>query len=254
MQATIADNRELAPGCFKMTLSGVGPICRGEPGQFVMVRGDWGTDPLLPRPLSIYRFKGENDQIEIVIRVVGTGTKRLSEMKANDRVELIGPLGTPFPRPEGKKRVILTAGALGIAPLMALAEVIPDGRALLIIGGKAKEDVIFFEQDAQRIRVETVCMTEDGSFGGRGTAISALSSRVRRDDIVYGCGPKGMLKEIGRLSGSIGFRALVSLEERMACGIGVCLGCAVKGVHGHYMHVCKDGPVFDAKDIAWDEV
>jgi dihydroorotate dehydrogenase electron transfer subunit len=254
MRATIRENRELTPGYFRLTLSDVSPVTAGKPGQFVMVRGDWKTDPLLPRPLSIYRFNKETDEIEIVFRVVGKGTKRLSETAPGRQVNLVGPLGRPFPTADRKKRMILVGGGIGVAPLMALAEAARGDDTLLIVGGKTKDDVLFVDRDVRRIPIDTVCATEDGSTGERGTAVSALSSRVTGDDVVYACGPVGMLKEVARLSGEVGFTAWVSLEERMACGIGACLGCAVKGTSGHYLHVCKDGPVFDAKDIAWDDL
>jgi dihydroorotate dehydrogenase electron transfer subunit len=253
MKATIKENRELVRGYFAMTLSELGDTFRGEPGQFVMIRGDWGTDPLLGRPLSICRFHPEHGQIEILYRVMGRGTRRLSEMKAGQTVDINGPLGKPFPRPDGSKRVILTAGAIGAPPLISLAESMAV-RPLLIVGGRTRNDVVFITDEARGLGIETIYVTEDGSYGQKGTAVSELAGRVRENDLVYSCGPNRMLAEVARLSGEVGFEAYVSFEERMACGIGVCLGCAVKHTNGSYVHVCKDGPVFNVKDIAWDEL
>ncbi len=253
MKARIVGNRELGPGYYKMTLSDVGPVASGEPGQFVMVRGEWGTDPLLGRPFSIARFLEEIDTIEIIYRVAGRGTKKLSRTAAGQPIHLIGPLGRPFPRPDTGRRVILVAGAIGAPPLIALAESI-EPRPLLIMGGKTKGDVTFITEDARDLALETVFVTEDGSFGERGSAISALESRARADDLIYACGPNRMLAEINRLSKKIGFEAFVSFEERMACGMGMCLGCAVKGADGEYLLTCKDGPVFDVKQIRWEKI
>jgi dihydroorotate dehydrogenase electron transfer subunit len=122
------------------------------------------------------------------------------------------------------------------------------------MGGKTRHDVDFIVEDTRELAVQTVLATEDGSLGERGTAISALEGRAKPEDLVYACGPKGMLAEIHRLSNKIGFGAFVSFEERMACGMGMCLGCAVKGADGHYLLTCKDGPVFDVKQIRWEEI
>lgn len=250
MKATIRENRELTPRYFAMTLSGLSDAFRGEPGQFVMVRGDWGTDPLLARPLSVCRFHPEEGQIRIIYRVAGRGTRRLSEIEPGGTVGIIGPLGRPFPRPDGTRKVVLVAGAIGAPPLIALAESM-DARPLLIVGGKSAGDVDFIDDEIGALNIETIRVTEDGSRGEIGTAVSELAKRVGGDDLVYACGPNRMLAEIARLSAERRFAAYVSLEQRMACGIGVCLGCAVRHSDGRYVHVCKDGPVFDVKDIDW---
>ncbi len=253
MKATIKQNRELVPRYFSMTLSGMGDAFRGEPGQFLMVRGDWGTDPLLGRPLSICRLHPEGGQVRIIYRIMGKGTRRLSEMKAGQTVDVTGPLGKPFPRPDGKRRVILAAGGIGAPPLVALAESM-DVRPLLVIGGKTRNDVLFISDETRDLGIETVWVTEDGSHGERGTAVSELAKYVGKGDLVYACGPNRMLAEIARMSAEIGFGAYVSFEERMACGIGVCLGCAVRHTDGRYVHVCKDGPVFNVTDIDWESL
>ncbi len=253
MKATIQQNKELVPRYFTMTLVGVGDTIRGEPGQFVMIRGDWGTDPLLGRPLSICRFHPEDGQIRIVYRVMGRGTRRLSEMKAGQSIDINGPLGKPFPRPDGSRKVILTAGAIGAPPLIALAESMAV-RPLLIMGGKTRNDVVFIAHEVRGLGLETIYVTEDGSYGEKGTAVSELTRHADRNDLIYACGPNKMLAEVARLAGDIGFEAYISFEKRMACGIGVCLGCAVRHKNGSYVHVCKDGPVFNVTDIAWDEL
>jgi dihydroorotate dehydrogenase electron transfer subunit len=251
MKATIRENKGLAPGYFAMTLADAGDVARGKPGQFVMIRGQWQSDPLLGRPLSVCRYRPGEDLVKIVYRAAGRGTRLLSEMTARQTVDVVGPLGNPFPAPDDPRRVILVAGGVGAPPLAALAESMPD-RPVFILGGRTKNDVLFMREDLEEIGIEAVYVTEDGSHGAKGTAVSALEGLVREGDLIYACGPNKMLEQIARIRGEIGCDAYVSFEERMACGVGVCLGCAVPHTSGTYVHVCKDGPVFDVRDIAWD--
>jgi dihydroorotate dehydrogenase electron transfer subunit len=280
MKATIKQNIKLPSGrriatvpyysYFKMTLGAVDSFPDAKPGQFVMLRGDWGidtqedtnavrlrTDPLLRRPFSIYRVNQQENEIQIVYRVMGKGTKRISELSENQEVDIIGPLGIPFERPEGKRKVILAAGSIGVPPLIALAEQMEE-KPLLIFGGKTENDVIFLKDDLEQLGLRTIYVaekkerTEGKTLCIEGTVISVLSNHVGKGDLVYACGPNRMLAEIARMSAKIGFEAYVSFEERMACGIGVCLGCAVRHTDGRYVHVCKDGPVFNVTDIDWD--
>jgi dihydroorotate dehydrogenase electron transfer subunit len=282
MKATIRSNDRLprsektgaGPGYdyFRMVLANAGLCAAAGPGQFVMLHGDWGidpepdggmqrlrTDPLLRRPFSIYRTDRENGEIQIVYRVMGKGTKRISEMVAGQQIDVLGPLGNPFAVPASSRRVILAAGSIGVPPLIALAERLTT-KPLLILGGKTENDVIFLKDEIERLGIETVFVTEeepetkDRAWCITGTTISVLEERVGLGDLVYACGPNKMLAQVSRLAGEIGFEAYVSFEERMACGIGVCLGCAVRHANGTYVHVCKDGPVFNAADIDWKSV
>lgn len=253
MKVKILYNREVSPTYFKMAIAGDKKLKGGDPGQFVMVRGDWGTNPLLRRPFSIYRYRPNDDGVEILYKIVGAGTRLLSEMGSGDELDVIGPLGRGFPIPSQKsEKIILVAGGIGVAPLMAMAEAV-GGKASLIIGGKSKVDVAFVGDDARDIGLDVIYATEDGSMGHRGTTIDIFADKVSKDDIVYACGPEAMLREISRLSDTKGFTGYIATEEKMACGIGACLGCAVKKRGGGYMLTCKDGPVFDLKDIDWDE-
>jgi dihydroorotate dehydrogenase electron transfer subunit len=253
MKAKILYNREVSPTYFKMAIAGDKKLKGGDPAQFAMVRGDWGTNPLLRRPFSIYRYRPNDGGVEILYKVIGVGTKLLSEMSPGEDLDIIGPLGNGFPiQSKDRKPIILVAGGIGIAPLMAVAEAV-GGKASLIIGGKSKVDVAFVEDDARDIGLDVKYATEDGSMGHPGTAIDILKDRVSKDDIIYACGPEGMLREISRLSDEKGFSGYIATEEKMACGIGACLGCAVKKRGGGYMLTCKDGPVFDIKDIEWEE-
>lgn len=253
MKATILSNREIGPGYFRLTISDDENLLKsGIPGQFIMVRGNWESDPLLGRPFSIYLFDADNRGVDIIFRVVGRGTYLLSQLKTGDSLDILGPLGNGFIPPPTGKRVILVAGGVGVSPLMALSESM-SGSATLIMAGRTRDDVLYVKEDADELGINIKYVTEDGGTGIQGTAISAMKEIVSSEDIIFASGPKGMLEEISRLSNEIGFDAYVSWEERMACGMGLCLGCAARGSNGEYLLTCKDGPVFDVRELSWDD-
>ena len=253
MDLQIVKNEEVAPGFFRMAFLAPDLLKKGRPGQFVMLRGNWEDDPLLRRPFSVYRYHPNRDFIEIAYRVVGRGTKLLSGLHRGDRVDVVGPLGNGFLPLVPNRRYILAAGGIGIAPLMSVAET-SQRNIILIMGGKSEEEVSHIDSDVSELGIETIFATEDGGRGVCGTTVLALREIVTRDDIVLACGPRMMLKEIFELSLESGFETFVSYEEQMACGIGVCLGCAAKGREGGYLLTCADGPIFHIADIAWDDV
>ncbi|MBN1573817.1 MAG: dihydroorotate dehydrogenase electron transfer subunit [Deltaproteobacteria bacterium] len=254
MKAKILSNREAAPGYFRLAVSATEALLRGRPGQFVMVRGEgWETDPLLRRPFSIYRFRKGMEAVEILYRAVGRGTRLLSQMKAGDAIDILGPLGNGFPDlPEGR-RSLLVAGGAGVAPLISVAEA-KGGSARLIMGGKTKDDISYVFEDERELGIDVTYATEDGSFGKMGTSISAMKEEASPGDTVFACGPLKMLREVERLSREMGFTSYVSYEERMGCGTGLCFGCVVMGAGGEYQRVCKDGPVFDVNELSWKDI
>ena len=260
MKARVVSNREVSPGLFSLSLSGDERLLRGRPGQFVMMRGDWGADPLLSRPFSVYRYHASNDAegaVQLLIKRVGKGTDLLSRMGPGEELSIQGPLGNGFPEIDYSGRLFLAGGGIGIAPLMAVAESLAGDRlkrARLIFGGKTASDVSGIDDDITDVGVETVFVTEDGSRGRGGTVTGVLTGELESDDLVFACGPRGMLKATAILARERGCRAYVSHEERMACGIGLCLGCAVPKASGGYALTCKDGPVFDAQSILWEEL
>jgi dihydroorotate dehydrogenase electron transfer subunit len=252
MKAKILSNREVAPGCFRLTVEATVKLLGGRPGQFVMVRGDWGTDPFLKRPFSICRFRKESGSFEIIYKAVGRGTGLLSQLSAQDYIDVLGPLGNGFPDPANGKP-LLVAGGIGVAPLISLAEVMGGG-VPLIMGGKDIDEVSYIDEDVKELGIDVTYTTEDGSYGRKGTAVSAMAEVVTPEHTVYTCGPKGMLVEIKRHAKEIGFSAYVSYEERMGCGTGLCFGCVVEGADGGYRLVCVDGPVFNINEISFEEI
>jgi len=264
--AKILYNKEAAPGYFRIGLAWKSPVSGIKAGQFVMLSVDSGgehplrLDPLLRRPLGVYRLIGAG--VELLYQVVGKGTRILSEKTPGEFLSLLGPLGNGFPAPPKGKKVILVAGGMGIVPLYMFAARRKGATLLYGTRGKAETSVA---GGFKRLDLKVKISTQDGSVGKKGLVTELLKDALTgggyspADSIVYACGPAGMLKAVSLKCHNAGVTCYVSLERAMACGIGVCLGCAVK-TRPHrekpdnkvYQMVCSDGPVFDAEDIDWD--
>lgn len=254
LNAKILKNERVAPNFYRMRIESSYLAKRSKPGQFVEVRCLEGTAPLLRRPLGVHRIT-ENG-IEILYEVVGRGTDLLSRKGKGGQVDIIGPLGSGFDIIPSKTAVIV-AGGIGVAPLVALAEAIIRHRtSLIVLIGACKKEHILCEPDFKKMGARVLVATEDGSCGKKGFVTDVLEDILRlpvfgAHSPIYACGPSGMLKAVAGIARSGRIPCQVSLEEHMACGVGVCLGCPVKVVSGEYKMVCKDGPVFNAEEIAW---
>lgn len=256
-KAKLISNLNLKGPYWRCVLDAKEIACNAHPGQFVNVKVCDSSQVLLRRPLGIHRTKGSS--IELLYEVVGKGTKLLSQKEKGGYLDIIGPLGHGFDykpsSPVCAGAAVLVAGGMGIAPLVFLAERLSKTaiKPLVVTGAKTK-DHILCEKEFKNLGFAVKIATDDGSKGFRGKVTDLLKRLLRTNDqrltTIYACGPSPMLKEIGRLSKQYGFRAQVSLEEHMACGIGACLGCAVQTIEG-YRRVCKDGPVFEASEIIW---
>jgi dihydroorotate dehydrogenase electron transfer subunit len=260
LRAEVLENSFISPQYYLITLSSREVAKEARPGQFVLVRGWSGYDPLLARPMSInevYYDAGRPKGIKILFQVVGRGTQLLSLLSPGDEVYLRGPLGNGFPlSPTGK--AILIAGGIGVSPLLFLASELKKGGSELglLIGGKSEEDILLV-QSFEKLGVMIGITTEDGSSGRKGVVTELVEERLSRGEelIIYACGPEGMLKEVARLSQRYRCKAYLSLERRMACGIGACLGCAVKikkEGREEMVRVCREGPVFSADEVLLD--
>jgi dihydroorotate dehydrogenase electron transfer subunit len=274
--STIKTHTEVSPDYFFLSMELPSEVKRPKPGQFFMVKVGRNNDPLLRRPLSIHRLISA-DTVQILYRVRGKGTRVLSKRVPGERLDILGPLGKGFEITSQIKEAILVAGGVGIAPLFPLAEELKRaGKSIkLFIGGKSREDILC-EDDFRSLGIEIYISTEDGSYGKGGLITDILEDYIQTPDSrlktqIYACGPKPMLKVVSEIARLYSLPCYVSLEERMACGIGACLGCAVKvrvqssefRVKGKnsklqtpnpklYRLVCKDGPVFNAEEIDWD--
>ena len=262
---SIKDNREIAPDHFVMSIRVPEEFGTPLPGQFVMLRARNRLDPLLGRPLSVYAFEKENrgGTVKVLYRVVGKGTFTLSGLREGDELDLQGPLGTGFHIPDLVSRVVLIAGGIGVAPVTYLAshyrQTMPDVMITGYLGAKTSEALIGLAP-LRDVCTDVIVTTDDGSAGTCGVVTDVLMMDLKgpagREASMYACGPHAMMKCLADAWAATDLFCQVSLEERMACGVGACLGCAValKKPTGesYYGRVCKDGPVFDIQRVQWD--
>ncbi len=230
------------------------------PGQFVMLSpGAVGearrTDPLLPRPMAVFRERETpaGPEIEVLYKRTGRGTQLLSEAVVGDRVAVVGPLGSGFAPGDAAERALLVAGGTGIASVYELARVERERRTVeVLLGARAADDLMALD-DFEALGVEVFVATEDGSRGTHGLVTEVLEARLAAGPAatVYSCGPTPMMERCAGIAEQHGARCIVSLENTMACGFGVCLGCAAPHRRGGYALVCREGPVFDAADVVW---
>jgi len=267
-RATVLYNKKTASGAYRL---GLGFRAEGiVAGHFFMIRSANSIDPLLNRPLGAYRvldsagkvleakpgqrsFSGSG--VEFLYNVVGRGTALLAGLRAGDTTSLLGPIGNGFSIPAGStEKIIMVGGGMGIVPFYMLAEAI--GGGVFLFGARGEADA-GLTADFAGLGCEIKIATEDGSVGQKGLVTDLLAHELRPDSIVCACGPPGMLKAVSAMTSELGARCYVSLEKTMACGIGVCLGCAVKTRRkgkAAYRMVCSEGPVFDSVDIDWDDI
>ena len=260
--ATVIENQSLGSRYGRLVFSA--PECAdAAPGQFIEI---WAQESgvLFRRPMSIAGVYG--DALEIIYAVVGKGTRWISTLCKNQKVDIIGPLGNTFSTETRYDHIFFVAGGIGIAPLLFYAQHVQSSSGIpvtLFYGGKSSHDIIL--QDRIRaLGCETVITTQDGSVGMRGVITDAVKKSldaglICRNAVIYACGPTPLLKAVAQIGELYALPTFVSLEEVMGCGFGVCLGCAVKIKDGYYQnaydsyqYVCKDGPVFDARMIDWD--
>ena len=264
----IISNQEISPGYYRMRILAPGFGEKAHPGQFMMFRVQRSLPPLLRRPFGIFRTgfipadcEGlpPKEFVEIVYKVVGRGTTIMAELHEGDQVELLGPLGNGFDMTAKKGEKILVGGGIGLVPLYMLAgELIEKECSVrLLMGGRTRDDILAVTE-FERLGVETYVSTDDGSLGEEGLVTQVLRRKLAKypDAEVFACGPMPMLCAVYDICLAHKVPLQVSLEESMACGVGACLGCVVKGA-GHteekpsYLCSCKVGPVFKAQYLDW---
>jgi dihydroorotate dehydrogenase electron transfer subunit len=263
----ILRNEEIQEDCFLMKVKVAPSFENPLPGQFIMIRIAGLNDPFLSRPISIYSFsRGKNScSIELLYRVVGKGTQILAGLIKGSQVEINGPLGNGFEFSTIKENMVLIAGGIGIAPLSMLIEHLSGISDLsspamnLYLGAQRAAAIAGLDKLQKLCRNINVC-TDDGTLGEKGFVTNIFQKDIKKftpeNTSIYACGPKEMLKSLAKILNKSKFGCQVSLEERMACGTGACMGCAVsikdvEGVTG-YKRVCADGPVFNLQNIIWE--
>jgi len=258
-QAKIIGKQKIGKDYFSLRLACAPVAAAAVPGQFVQVRVADGDEPLLRRPFGVHRVKGKT--FDLLCEVVGEGSRLLSQKKVGEYLDVIGPLGKGFDFDERTReresgRTIIIAGGMGVAPLLFLADKLTTYDLLLttvLIGAETKQEILC-EKEFQSLGSDVKIATDDGSRGFRGKVTDLLKNLLTTYNLrlttIYACGPRPMLKEIAMISARQKIPAQISLEEHLSCGIGACLGCAVKTKTG-YQRVCKEGPVFNADEIIW---
>jgi dihydroorotate dehydrogenase electron transfer subunit len=280
----VIENRPLTGGHFLLSVDSPSQAQATRPGQFAMVRMLGRSDVLLRRPMSIYDLKvrdsGTGDSvkrrepapgtpriIQLLYKVVGRGTRLMSELKPGDRVGLLAPLGHGFfeeeylPRAHEADEILHVAGGIGIAALLLPARKLAEAgfKQRLFFGGRTKEDLIGLEEFKPVVEA-TLMATENGAAGYRGFVTRPLEEYLAKHTnqrfLLFVCGPWAMLQATVELARRYRHPCLVSMENRMGCGLGVCLGCCIRvdGTgHEAYQRVCTEGPVFWAEKVAWEK-
>ncbi len=257
-QAKILWNRNIGSAYYHMGLSCAG-FPPATPGQFIMVAVSGQHPPLLRRPFSIYHagYNGTEATVELLYKVVGTGTEILSQKAPEAMLNILGPLGNGFTLAPSGRRIYFAGGGIGVPPLLFLATALHQkgydmAGCQLFLGGRSKSDLLC-QDEFRRLGINIHLTTDDGSAGDQCLITTPLAQAIADapPDILYACGPLPMLHCILGIQKQYPFRCQVSIETLMACGIGACLGCAVpkSDGSGQYWHACQNGPVFDADQI-----
>jgi len=277
VKGIILENANVAPSYYKMKVHTLIPYGDIHPGQFVMVKVSEGFSPLLRRPFSIHSLWKQSDKngtdIEILYKIVGEGTNLMARWREGRELDILGPLGRGFSLSAVGGNPVLVGGGIGVAGLFALGQKLRDlGLTIsVLIGGKTKEHVLCIE-NFHALGAEVHAATEDGSLGFHGMVTDMLKFFFRNranPSAIFACGPLEMMRVIADITETQSIPCQVSLESRMACGLGACLGCVIPtrgnifrkplGATRHengtsFQRVCKEGPVFNAQEVNWERI
>ncbi|MBN2073016.1 MAG: dihydroorotate dehydrogenase electron transfer subunit [Actinobacteria bacterium] len=261
LNSEILSNQQYGPGIFKMELFSPYIVRNVMAGQFVNIRcaPNDGTDPLLRRPFSVFDIEERFNVFSVLYMVKGKGTGYMSSLRKGDTVDLAGPMGSGIDLNTGSKDILLIGGGMGIAPLNLIAKMaLARGKNVFIMAGFRDSSLLRWERDLVRMEVKYRIFSEDGKWGEKGLVSEYIfeGDRFYKKHEIYVCGPVEMLKIIQEKLGRYQISATALLEEKMACGIGVCMGCVVKirGKNGSfsYKRVCREGPAFELSEVVFE--
>ena len=247
---SVVKQEQIGTGIYSMWLEAPAIASSAVPGQFVSLYSR-DSSRLLPRPISLCEIDGDKGLLRLVYRVAGKGTEEFSELKSGDKVSVMGPLGNGFPldQAEGKK-VFLIGGGIGIPPMLETARRLKADKQILL----GYRDERFLQEEFEQVG-DVFAATEDGSYGTHGNVMDAIHEQGLTADVIFACGPTPMLRAVKKYAADHGIPCWISMEERMACGIGACLACVCQSrdvdAHSnvHNKRICKDGPVFEASEV-----
>lgn len=247
----ILENKKINSEYQKLVFSSAKLAKNVKPGQFLNVRIENSFDPFWRRPFSYFRVKGS--RIEILYEVLGRGTHILASKRSGDEIKILGPLGNGFSQNIGERKRILVAGGIGVPPLVFLAEKLKlnSKSAVLLVGCGNKSEVLP-KRELSKVSCEIRYATDDGSYGKKGFVTALLETELKKDDpeamFLQTCGPIRMMAEVLKLANRYGVKGEMSIDEKMGCGIGTCLGCVVETKNG-FKTSCKEGPVFSFDEL-----
>lgn len=251
MKSTVIEQKMIADGICSMWLDAKEVAVQAKPGQFISVYSN-DKSRVLPRPISICEIDREKGTLRIVYRVVGKGTEEFSKAEAGDSFEILGPLGNGFPIEEAKgKKVLMIGGGIGVPPMLQTAKEI-EGEAIIVSGYRNQD--LFLKEELESAGTLFIA-TEDGSVGTKGNVVDAIRENQIEADMMFACGPKPMLRALKNYALEKGIPCWISMEEKMACGVGACLACVCRSKdvdshsHVHNKRICKDGPVFLSTEV-----
>lgn len=253
-QGTVTQLLEVTPGCYELTFR-PREVFRAIPGQFLQVAVTDGHDPLLRRPLSIFDLPERGKQCKLLFKVAGRGTELLGKFRAGDLLDYVGPLGNGFTIYPDDQRELLVAGGIGVAPLHYLARTLArsGSRAVFLLGAETKKQLLALSS-LKSLKIKLLVATGDGSTGFKGTVGELLVTYLQQNSAparIYCCGPRPMIDQVIDIASLHRIPVQASHEERMACGIGACMGCAFHHPENntgpedyhYYRQLCLDGPV-----------
>ena len=257
IKAKLLKKEELARGIFKFSVQADEIIKTAKPGNFIEIRVNDDIEPFLRRPISIYNMDREKGILEFIFQEKGKGTKILSSRREGELIDLIGPLGFGTFKYSSYQNLGIIGGGIGVFPLYELAKCAElENKNVNTYLGFRNKDLVVLEDEFRNVSSNLTITTDDGSYAQKGFAIDFLKKDIEEGkiDCIYACGPSPMLRAVRTLALEKNIPCQISLEEKMACGLGVCLGCAIKTARSpkeapEYWHVCKAGPVFQAKDV-----
>ena len=248
--AQVLENVRIGTDIFSLKLKTEKIAAAAKAGQFVSVYAK-DSAHLLPRPISVSEADRKSGVLRLVFRIAGEGTRAFSELETGETVEIVGPLGNGFPTERSVHRqVLVIGGGIGIPPMLELAKRLEDGAQVTAVLGYRDERFLL-----EDFPCRTYVATQDGSFGTKGTVLDAIREQGLGADVIYACGPAPMLRALKQYSEENGIECWLSMEEKMACGIGACLSCVCKTaqVDGHSQvrnrRVCTEGPVFLSTEL-----
>jgi len=255
--ALLTKRRNLKNGYYSYTFGPFRAAGKCRPGHFLHIKLPC-SDVFFRRAFSVASANPEKQELEVIFKIFGRGTRHMSQMRPGDPIDILGPLGNPFKLPRKTETAVMVAGGVGVPPLLYMAEqMVAKGydpkRIRFFYGGRSKEDVIERTR-IKRLGVHFHPITEDGSLGEKGLVTGPVATFIKDNPgckpRLFACGPEGMLKATNDLGLRLKVAGQVSLEAPMPCGFGVCLGCIVTLTSGGHARVCREGPVFEIGEVA----